>query len=74
MMNRMEGRSFIEAASVGADGPGGAVLGAVLAAMVVGVVGTGPDWFLNVSCGAAISARVSLIVGREEGGEAIGDA
>lgn len=68
MMKRIEGRSFIEVGSVAAAELGVLV---VLEAMV-GVVGTGPEWFLTVSCGAAVSARVRVMMGGEQGGEGEG--
>ena len=68
MMKRIEGRSFMEAASAAAAAGLGVL--AVLEAMV-GVVGTGPEWFLTVSCGAAVSARVRVMVGGRAGGEGV---
>jgi len=63
MMNLIDGRSFIAGASFGA--PWSAALEAM-----EGVVGMGPEWFLTVSCGAAVSARVRVMIG--EGTEGSG--
>lgn len=63
MMKRIDGRSFMAGASFGVGWS--AALGTM-----EGVAGMGPEWFLTVSCGAAVSARVRVMVG--EGGEGSG--
>lgn len=62
MMKRMEGRSFMLVEGSLAGPWAGALEG------MAGVVGTGPEWFLTVSCGAAVSARVRVIATRAAGG------
>lgn len=48
------------------DAPWAGVPAAVEA--MVGVVGMGPEWFLTVSCGVAVSARVRVMVEGTRGG------